>query len=73
MAPNPSAKGVPNKFATAPASRLPTGIIMPKTSDQIPITRPRISSGTIVCRVVLEVAKNSNMPNPAKNRHPNEK
>ena len=29
VAPNPSAKGVPNKFATAPASMLPTGIIMP--------------------------------------------
>src|SRR5437588_5405042 len=46
IAPKPSANGVPQKCATAPASRLPIGIIAPKTSDQTPITRPRISSGT---------------------------
>src|SRR5438094_3994958 len=32
--------------AAAPASRLPRGIIAPKTTDKTPMTRPRISSGT---------------------------
>ena len=64
-APNPSAKGVLVQCATDAASRLPSGIMAPKTSDQIPMTRPRISSGTMVCRTVFEVEKNSSIPNPA--------
>ena len=40
------------------------GIIPPKMSAQIPITRPRISSGTIVCTVVFEVEKKSIIPKP---------
>src|SRR5213595_2327503 len=69
IAPNASAKGVPAKCATAPASRLPSGIIAPNTSDHTPMTRPRISSGTIVCNRVFDVEKNNSIPNPAANRN----
>src|SRR5205823_304573 len=69
-APKASANGVPNQFATAPASRLPSGIIAPKMRDQMPMTRPRISSGTIVCSTVLVVEKNRSIPHPAKKRNP---
>src|SRR5438045_273760 len=69
IAPNASAKGVPAKCATAPASRLPRGIMAPNTSDHTPMTRPRISSGTMVCSTVLEVEKNSSIPNPAAKRN----
>jgi hypothetical protein len=41
----------------------------PNTSDHTPMTRPRISSGTMVCSTVLEVEKNSSIPNPAANRN----
>src|SRR5215471_13119979 len=69
IAPNASAKDVPTQCATAPASRLPSGIMAPNTSDHTPMTRPRISSGTMVCSTVLEVEKNSSIPNPAANRN----
>src|ERR1700719_1978465 len=69
IAPNASANGVPNQCASDPASRLPSGIIAPKTSDHTPMTRPRISSGTIVCSTVFEVEKNRSMPNPATKRN----
>src|ERR1022692_4159204 len=49
--------GVPRKSAMSPACKLPSGIIPPKMSVQIPMTRPRISSGTMLCRTVLEVEK----------------
>ena len=32
-------------------------IMAPKTSDHTPMTRPRISSGTIVCSTVFDVEK----------------
>src|SRR5438094_10189436 len=73
LAPDASAKGVPSQCATAPASRLPSGIIAPKTSDHTPMTRPRISSGTIVCNTVFEVEKNRSMPKPAKRRNTSER
>jgi len=44
---------------------LSSGIIAPNTSDHTPMTRPRISSGTIVCSTVFEVEKNNNIPKPA--------
>src|SRR5712691_2540349 len=44
-APNASAKGVPTKCATTPASRLPRGIMAPNTSDHTPMTRVRIFVG----------------------------
>ena len=69
IAPTASARDVPTQCATAPASRLPSGIIAPNTSDHTPMTRPRIWSGTMVCSTVLEVEKNSSIPNPAAKRN----
>ena len=46
-----------------------SGIIAPNTSDHTPMTRPRISSGTIVCSTVFDVEKKRSIPNPATRRH----
>ena len=72
IAPNASANDVPTQCAAAPASRLPSGIMAPKTSDHTPMTRPRISSGTIVCSTVFDVEKNRSIPNPATKRNARE-
>ena len=62
MAPKAMVMGVPSQWAREPASRLPIGIMPPKMRAQTPMTRPRISSGTLVWMRVLEVDMNIIMP-----------
>ena len=57
--------GTPTIRARAPDMRLPKGIMPPKMSAQMPITRPRIPSGTLVWSAEFDVAMKSIIPNPA--------
>ena len=54
----------PAQCESAPASIPPMGIMPPKTSAQMPITRPRISSEAPICNSVFVVEKNSSIPQP---------
>ena len=45
------------RSATRPACKLTSGIMPPKINVQMPMTRPRIPSETMVCNTVLEVEK----------------
>src|SRR5438477_166839 len=49
--------GTPIQWDRLPASKPPIGIMPPNTSAQIPITRPRILSATLVWIKVLVVEK----------------
>ena len=55
----------PMYSAAVPAMNLPTGSEPPKTKVQIPITRPRNSSGTRVWMMLLAVEKKMIIPAPA--------
>src|SRR5438034_5317368 len=55
--------------AAAPASRLPRGIIAPKTTDKTPMTRPRISSGTSFAALCLKLKRTIATGTSAANRN----
>src|ERR1017187_10057145 len=56
-APTVIAHGTPTACERKPDSRPPTGIMPPSTSVQMPITRPRIASETLVWMSVFVVEK----------------
>src|ERR1035441_2407546 len=56
-APMATAPGTPSQCDRPPASKPPTGIMPPKTSAQMPMTRPRMPSATLNWMRVLVVEK----------------